>query len=72
MILTLHSCQHLENKQLRELPPILTENDYEWLENIVDKATNEANKGKAVLIINETIGIVKVVKERMIKKGFPK
>ena len=46
--------------------------EYDWIGKVADLSITEVNKGRAVLIINETIEDALRIKERIIEKKFPK
>ena len=61
-----------KKKQLKEIPIVLNKNRVGWLAKICNVAITEANKRRAVLIINETIEDANQIKEMILKLKFPR
>ena len=61
-----------KKKQLKEVPIIMNKNNTKWLNKVWDVAISEANKHRAVLIVNETIDNAFLIKERILELKFPR
>ena len=61
-----------KKKQLKEVQSEICKTKYDWIEKVADISINEANKGRAVLIINEAIQHAVKIKDRIVEKKFPK
>ena len=58
-------------KQLKELPFVLCNTDREWIIKNAEIAINEANKGRAVLIINKEIHQARLIYQQIVESGHP-
>ena len=61
-----------KKKQLKEVPIIINKNYNKWLNKVCSVAISEANKHRAVLIVNETIEIALHIKNRLLELKLPR
>ncbi|WP_341755625.1 hypothetical protein [Candidatus Tisiphia endosymbiont of Ptychoptera albimana] len=60
-----------KHKQFIELPGIVAADNHSWLSEIVGSVTCEAKKGRAVLVICETINEVERIKRALVTSNYP-
>jgi preprotein translocase subunit SecA len=61
-----------KQKQFIELPAVVTENQDQWLNNVVNSVKTEVDKGRGVLVICKSIQDVEQIKSSLQAKGINK